>query len=44
MARDLLRELPAPEVETLIRTEAARLGVRRREISAQEIVARCIYP
>jgi 3-hydroxyacyl-CoA dehydrogenase len=35
--------VPDPEVATLIRDEAARLNVERREISEQEIVERCIY-
>ena len=35
--------VPDPEVATLIRDEAERLGVARREISEQEIVERCVY-
>jgi len=33
-----------PEVEKLIRVEAERLGVTRREIDDEEIVERLIYP
>ncbi|MCZ6749246.1 MAG: 3-hydroxyacyl-CoA dehydrogenase NAD-binding domain-containing protein, partial [SAR324 cluster bacterium] len=36
--------LPDPEVEALILKESERLGIARREISAEEIVARTIYP
>jgi 3-hydroxyacyl-CoA dehydrogenase len=32
-----------PEVPELIRAEAARLGVRQREIGGEEIVGRCIH-
>jgi 3-hydroxyacyl-CoA dehydrogenase len=32
-----------PEVETLIRTEAQRLGVAQREVPDEEIVERCIF-
>ena len=35
--------IPDPEVEALIREEAARLGVEQRDISDTEIVERCIY-
>jgi 3-hydroxyacyl-CoA dehydrogenase len=35
--------IPDPEVQKLIRTEAAQLGVEQREISETEIVERCIY-
>jgi 3-hydroxyacyl-CoA dehydrogenase len=35
--------VPDPEVQALIRDEARRLGVPRREISETEIVERCIY-
>ena len=38
------RTIPDEAVHQLIRTEAARLGIVRREISDQEIVERCIYP
>ncbi|MBX3703887.1 MAG: enoyl-CoA hydratase/isomerase family protein [Steroidobacteraceae bacterium] len=34
---------PDPEVEMLIRDEAARLGVAQREIGDEEIVGRCIF-
>ncbi|MDX2144464.1 MAG: 3-hydroxyacyl-CoA dehydrogenase NAD-binding domain-containing protein [Rhodospirillaceae bacterium] len=33
-----------PEVEALIRSEADRMGISRREIGPEDIVARCIYP
>jgi len=33
-----------PEVEALIREEAARLGVEQRDFSKEEILARCFYP
>jgi 3-hydroxyacyl-CoA dehydrogenase len=33
-----------PEVEDLIRSEAARLGIAPRKLSDDEIVARCILP
>ncbi len=33
-----------PEVHELIERESARLGIERRQIDAQEIVERCIYP
>ena len=35
--------VPDPEVARLIRDEAKRLGVARREISEREIIERCIY-
>jgi 3-hydroxyacyl-CoA dehydrogenase len=35
--------MPDPEVETLIRNEARRLGVEQRDIGEGEIVERCIY-
>jgi 3-hydroxyacyl-CoA dehydrogenase len=35
--------LPDPEVQTLIRDEARRLGVPQRQIGETEIVERCIY-
>jgi len=35
--------LPDPEVKTLIRDEARRLGVPQRAISETEIIERCIY-
>jgi len=34
---------PDPEVDALIRGEAEKLGIDRRNISADEIVERCIY-
>ena len=36
--------LPDPEVQVLIESEAARLGIERRDISDQEILMRCVYP
>lgn len=33
-----------PDVESLIKAEAKRLGVTPRTLTADEIVARCIYP
>ncbi|NND37302.1 MAG: hypothetical protein HKN81_09235 [Gammaproteobacteria bacterium] len=35
--------LPDPAVQAMIEAEAARLGIERRDIDAQEIVERCIY-
>lgn len=35
---------PDPEVHTLIRKEAERLGIAQRQIDAEEIVSRCIRP
>jgi 3-hydroxyacyl-CoA dehydrogenase len=35
--------VPDPEVEALIRDEAAALGIEQRRISENEIVERCIY-
>lgn len=36
--------LPDPEVERLIRAAAARLGIERRAIAAEEIVERTVLP
>ena len=36
--------VPDPEVQTLIQREAARLGIRQRSISDEEILTRCLYP
>jgi 3-hydroxyacyl-CoA dehydrogenase len=36
--------VPDPEVQALIEREAARLGIRQREISDHEILTRCVYP
>lgn len=33
-----------PEVEAMIREEAERFGIEQREISEEEIIARCMYP
>ena len=35
--------VPDPDVQSLIRDEARRLGVEQREIGEQEIIERCIY-
>jgi 3-hydroxyacyl-CoA dehydrogenase len=35
--------IPDPEIEQLVRKEAARLGVAQRAIDDEEIVSRCIY-
>ncbi|HZH26778.1 MAG TPA: 3-hydroxyacyl-CoA dehydrogenase NAD-binding domain-containing protein [Azospirillaceae bacterium] len=35
--------LPDPEVDEIIKAEAARVGVRRREIGDEEILKRCLY-
>lgn len=34
---------PDPEVEALIESESARLGIERRHIGEQEILERCLY-
>ena len=34
---------PDPEIEALILSESAALGIQRREISDEEIVDRCVY-
>ena len=36
--------IPDPEVQALIQSEAARLGIRQRLVSGEEILTRCIYP
>ncbi len=36
--------LPDPAVEALIRKTSAELGIARRPISDEEILARCLYP
>ena len=33
-----------PEIESMIKTEAAKLGVEQREVEESEIIARCLYP
>ena len=33
-----------PEVEAMIREEAEKFGIGQREISEEEIIARCMYP
>ena len=33
-----------PEVEAIIREEAEKFGIGQREISEEEIIARCMYP
>ncbi|MEX2123831.1 MAG: 3-hydroxyacyl-CoA dehydrogenase NAD-binding domain-containing protein [Woeseia sp.] len=35
--------LPDPEVQRLIRDEAARLGIEQRQIGEREIIERCVY-
>ena len=37
------RPIPDPEVQALIKAEAERLGVPQRDVSADEIIERCIY-
>lgn len=37
------KPLPDPEVESLILARSEEMGLRRREIAAQEIIERCIY-
>lgn len=37
------KPVPDPEVATLIRNEANRLGVEQRDIGEQEVIERCIY-
>jgi len=37
------RAIPDPEVAKLVRQWAAEAGIQQRQISAQEIVDRCIY-
>ncbi len=37
------RAIPDPEVATLIERTAGEAGIQRREISAEEIVERCVY-
>lgn len=41
---DTRARLNDPEVEEMIRREAAELGVEGRNISDQEIIERCLYP
>ncbi|MGB4247894.1 MAG: 3-hydroxyacyl-CoA dehydrogenase NAD-binding domain-containing protein [Pseudohongiellaceae bacterium] len=36
--------VPDPEVDALIKAHAEKLGIKRREIGAEEIVARLMYP
>ncbi|MCY4183480.1 MAG: 3-hydroxyacyl-CoA dehydrogenase NAD-binding domain-containing protein [Gammaproteobacteria bacterium] len=38
------KRIPDPEVEAMIREEAEKFGIERREIDADEIIARCLYP
>jgi 3-hydroxyacyl-CoA dehydrogenase len=38
------RRMDDPEVEAMIKNEAAKIGVEQRDISAGEILARCLYP
>ncbi|MBI1179656.1 MAG: 3-hydroxyacyl-CoA dehydrogenase [Alphaproteobacteria bacterium] len=37
------KAVPDPEVERIIAEEAAKRGIERREISAEEIIERCFY-
>lgn len=36
--------VPDPAVDLLIQNEAARLGIKQRKISDEELLSRCIYP
>ena len=38
------KRIPDPEVEAMIREEAQKFGIEQREISEEEIIARCMYP
>ena len=38
------KRMSDPEVESLIVEEAEKLGISRREINDEEILARCFYP
>lgn len=38
------RRMSDPEVEAMIKDEAAKLGLEQREISEEEILQRCLYP
>ncbi len=38
------QRMPDPEVEAMIKDEAAKLGIEQRDISDQEIIERCFYP
>ena len=38
------RRMSDPEVEAMITEEAEKLGIEQREVSAEEILARCFYP
>jgi 3-hydroxyacyl-CoA dehydrogenase len=40
---DARKRIADPEVDTLIATESAALGITRRAIDANEIVTRCVY-
>ncbi|MGI9252024.1 MAG: 3-hydroxyacyl-CoA dehydrogenase NAD-binding domain-containing protein [Pseudohongiellaceae bacterium] len=33
-----------PEIEALIKEEAAKLGIEQRQFTAEEIIERCLYP
>jgi 3-hydroxyacyl-CoA dehydrogenase len=37
------KAIPDPEVEALIETTAKQAGIRRRAISSEEIIERCVY-
>ena len=38
------RRMSDPEVEAMIKEEAAKLEIEQREVSEEEILARCFYP
>lgn len=38
------KRMSDPEVETMIKEEAAKIGVEQRDISDEEIMQRCFYP
>ena len=38
------KRMSDPEVEAMIKAEAAKIGVEQRDISEQEIIQRCLYP
>lgn len=41
---DTRARMADPEVEAMIKTEAAKIGVEQRDISDEEILQRCFYP
>jgi 3-hydroxyacyl-CoA dehydrogenase len=38
------RRMSDPEIESMIKEEAAKLGIEQRDISDEEILQRCFYP